>query len=157
MAEIQVEDKVQTQTKTVTNEHTKVCPSCGATLFADMDICYGCLYDFTKTYEPPQIGVADEVPLDVYEQLSQSQIDEEKSKVIAPPQQELSAVQKTSDSVAQACSVLCISGPSVNLSFGCTHEGIRLFTSNTAPDNCEGVCLDRGTKIHMGNLVFMVQ
>lgn len=24
----------------------KTCPRCGATLFADMDTCYGCLYDF---------------------------------------------------------------------------------------------------------------
>lgn len=27
---------------------TKVCPRCGQELFADMDICYGCLYDFSK-------------------------------------------------------------------------------------------------------------
>lgn len=27
---------------------TKVCPRCGEVLFADMDVCYGCLYDFTK-------------------------------------------------------------------------------------------------------------
>ena len=25
---------------------TKICPRCGAILFKDMDICYGCLYDF---------------------------------------------------------------------------------------------------------------
>ena len=25
---------------------TKVCPRCGARLFRDMHICYGCLYDF---------------------------------------------------------------------------------------------------------------
>ncbi len=28
-------------------ESLKVCPRCGAKTFADMDICYGCLYDFT--------------------------------------------------------------------------------------------------------------
>lgn len=27
---------------------TKVCPRCGQELFADMDVCYGCLYDFSK-------------------------------------------------------------------------------------------------------------
>ena len=27
---------------------TKVCPRCGEVLFADMDVCYGCLYDFSK-------------------------------------------------------------------------------------------------------------
>ena len=27
---------------------TKVCPRCGEVLFADMEVCYGCLYDFTK-------------------------------------------------------------------------------------------------------------
>lgn len=26
----------------------KTCPRCGARLFADMDVCYGCLYDFSK-------------------------------------------------------------------------------------------------------------
>ena len=29
-------------------EATKVCPRCGARLFADMDVCYGCLYDFSR-------------------------------------------------------------------------------------------------------------
>ena len=27
------------------------CPRCGAELFEDMDVCYGCLYDFTKPIE----------------------------------------------------------------------------------------------------------
>ena len=27
---------------------TKTCPRCGAELFSDMDICYDCLYDFTR-------------------------------------------------------------------------------------------------------------
>ena len=27
---------------------TKVCPRCGERLFADMDVCYGCLYDFRR-------------------------------------------------------------------------------------------------------------
>ena len=27
---------------------TKTCPRCGAGLFEDMDVCYGCLYDFTR-------------------------------------------------------------------------------------------------------------
>lgn len=27
---------------------TKTCPRCGAELFADMPICYGCLYDFSR-------------------------------------------------------------------------------------------------------------
>ena len=27
---------------------TKTCPRCGEVLFADMDICYGCLYDFSQ-------------------------------------------------------------------------------------------------------------
>ena len=27
---------------------TKVCPCCGQRLFADMDVCYGCLYDFRR-------------------------------------------------------------------------------------------------------------
>lgn len=29
-------------------EETKECPRCGARLFADMGVCYGCLYDFEK-------------------------------------------------------------------------------------------------------------
>jgi hypothetical protein len=31
---------------------TKTCPRCGATLFEDMDVCYGCLYDFHHVPEP---------------------------------------------------------------------------------------------------------
>lgn len=27
---------------------TKSCPRCGAELYADMGVCYGCLYDFTR-------------------------------------------------------------------------------------------------------------
>lgn len=27
---------------------TKRCPRCGQELFADMEVCYGCLYDFTR-------------------------------------------------------------------------------------------------------------
>lgn len=27
---------------------TKVCPRCGARLYEDMSVCYGCLYDFTR-------------------------------------------------------------------------------------------------------------
>lgn len=27
---------------------TKRCPRCGEVLFEDMDVCYGCLYDFTR-------------------------------------------------------------------------------------------------------------
>lgn len=29
---------------------TKVCPRCGEELFADMNVCYGCLYDFTHVH-----------------------------------------------------------------------------------------------------------
>lgn len=31
---------------------TRVCPRCGETLFADMGVCYGCLYDFTREEGP---------------------------------------------------------------------------------------------------------
>lgn len=30
---------------------TKTCPRCGQVLFADMDVCYGCLYDFRRHTE----------------------------------------------------------------------------------------------------------
>ena len=30
---------------------TKVCPQCGATLFADMPVCYGCLHEFSAEEE----------------------------------------------------------------------------------------------------------
>ena len=33
--------------------NTKVCPSCHSTLFADMDVCYGCLYDFNRVSQAP--------------------------------------------------------------------------------------------------------
>lgn len=31
-------------------ERTKTCPRCGQVLFADMDVCYGCLYDFSRDH-----------------------------------------------------------------------------------------------------------
>lgn len=143
---------------------TKVCPSCGATLFADMNICYGCLYDFTKTYEPPQIGVADEVPVEVYEQLPQPQaknlegLENPAAKTgfsIQENQDKL--IQAASDSAKQTASVLHVCGPSVNLSFGCSNQGIRLLAFKATSQSCEGVGLDKGTKINMGDLVFTVQ
>lgn len=43
---------------------TKTCPRCGATLFADMDTCYGCLYDFhTSALEPHDTGPFHPAPL----------------------------------------------------------------------------------------------
>lgn len=39
---------------------TKVCPRCGSELYADMNVCYGCLYDFTR--EPSREG-RPELPL----------------------------------------------------------------------------------------------
>ena len=39
---------------------TKVCPQCGQVLFADMGVCYGCLYDFTRVRgDPPGMPVVD--------------------------------------------------------------------------------------------------
>ncbi len=34
---------------------TKLCPRCGAELYADMSICYGCLYDFTRGGGPARL------------------------------------------------------------------------------------------------------
>lgn len=31
---------------------TKRCPRCGQELFSDMEVCYGCLYDFTRDRDP---------------------------------------------------------------------------------------------------------
>lgn len=39
---------------------TKVCPRCGAELYADMNVCYGCLYDFTRDAPRPAVP---ELPL----------------------------------------------------------------------------------------------
>ena len=38
---------------------TKTCPRCGEELFRDMDVCYGCLYDFTRKPDLPPLA-ADE-------------------------------------------------------------------------------------------------
>lgn len=37
---------------------TKECPRCGRTVFADMDVCYECLFEFTESDE--------QVPVEVY-------------------------------------------------------------------------------------------
>lgn len=58
-------------TETVGNEsveyETKVCPRCGAKLYADMNVCYGCLYDFSRNASRSEraelpLGVLDESP-----------------------------------------------------------------------------------------------
>ncbi len=36
--------------------NTKVCPRCSAVLFADMNVCYGCLYDFNWVSKAPSIA-----------------------------------------------------------------------------------------------------
>lgn len=33
---------------------TRTCPRCGAELYADMKVCYGCLYDFTRGAGRPE-------------------------------------------------------------------------------------------------------
>ena len=33
------------------NDEIKICPRCGARLFADMDVCYGCLFDFRNAQD----------------------------------------------------------------------------------------------------------
>ena len=35
---------------------TKTCPRCGEVLFDDMDVCYGCLYDFGRDPRAPLLG-----------------------------------------------------------------------------------------------------
>lgn len=36
--------------------NTKACPRCGAVLFEDMDVCFGCLYDFSTARGEPSPG-----------------------------------------------------------------------------------------------------
>lgn len=36
---------------------TKVCPQCGQVLFEDMDVCYGCLHDFTHEVDVRSLGL----------------------------------------------------------------------------------------------------
>ncbi|MDO4797305.1 MAG: FHA domain-containing protein [Coriobacteriales bacterium] len=58
---------------------TKVCPRCGAGLFADMDVCYECLNEFA----PERDGVSQSldaregelVPAEAYEDLAQERTD----------------------------------------------------------------------------------
>lgn len=38
-------------------QQTKRCPRCGEVLFADMDVCYGCLYNFKKHDEEASFGL----------------------------------------------------------------------------------------------------
>ena len=44
---------------------TKACPRCGSELYADMMVCYGCLYDFTRERDasaelpPPTPGLGE--------------------------------------------------------------------------------------------------
>ncbi len=41
----------------------KTCPRCGEVLYADMQICYGCLYDFTRSdHGPSEVAAALDEP-----------------------------------------------------------------------------------------------
>ena len=43
--------------------HSKRCPRCGEILFDDMDVCFGCLYDFTREpYHLPEGMIDDPAP-----------------------------------------------------------------------------------------------
>lgn len=42
---------------------TKTCPQCGQELFADMDVCYGCLYDFGRELRPRHGALGEFGPL----------------------------------------------------------------------------------------------
>lgn len=59
---------------------TKVCPRCGELLFADMDVCYGCLYDFTRKRprpllpDPPRID-ADDIPVEAVQACAEEPMD----------------------------------------------------------------------------------
>lgn len=44
---------------------TKTCPCCGMELFSDMDVCYGCMYDFTR--EPAGEPATDPLAMDLDE------------------------------------------------------------------------------------------
>ena len=44
---------------------TKTCPCCGMELFSDMDVCYGCMYDFTR--EPTGEPAPDPLAMDLDE------------------------------------------------------------------------------------------
>ena len=41
--------------KRVSGYETKLCPRCGAELYADMNVCYGCLYDFSRESARPEL------------------------------------------------------------------------------------------------------
>lgn len=41
---------------------TRVCPRCGAELYADMSVCYGCLYDFARDAARPRLPEPPGIP-----------------------------------------------------------------------------------------------
>ena len=60
-------DMVETVGGESVEYETKVCPRCGARLYADMSVCYGCLYDFSRNAGRPErpelpLGGLDESP-----------------------------------------------------------------------------------------------
>ena len=65
---------------------TKVCPRCGQLLFKDMDVCYGCLYDFSRDAKRARMGQhgwrdeptqeSGSVPRPVHDPLASIELDE---------------------------------------------------------------------------------
>lgn len=63
-------------------ERTKTCPRCGQVLFADMDVCYGCLYDFSRDHH----GAADN-------RIAQEQALRERLKAVPAVQDPLDTIE----------------------------------------------------------------
>lgn len=78
MNETAVEEVIETKVG-MGSLPTKVCPQCGQRLFADMDVCYGCLYDFRRSSAQRRLlpDALDDVPLD---EPGEPQIEEEPSR-----------------------------------------------------------------------------
>lgn len=138
----------------------KTCPCCEATLFADMDICYGCLYDFSsekvsqsqrRLEEAPE-GIskgaledasAEEVPVEVYDPVSFES--KEDCELQADESQAPSQSSKLMIQTKAGTFMLC-----------CTPQGIALLDMHSSIASKTGIQLSPGTKVSWGGVSFLI-
>ena len=112
------------------NFQVKTCPRCGAELFEDMDICYGCLFDFTREAGrrsdnpsfPPDLFEEDMQPRDLFPVWDEAEADPpaEPEPAVSPEPQPCAHMGSPDDTA------------SLRVRSACKRIGVRVDTPGAA-------------------------
>lgn len=119
---------------------TKVCPRCGEELFADMDRCYGCLYDFSLE-EPPVRSASVHDPLETVE------LDEIDEDLVIAPRHRKGRAPSTDDTIVEP--LVGLGAPAMPDEAGEGPEGAYVLVRSPGievrlPLPARGLCVGRG-------------